>query len=223
MTIYYLVKLFTIWIYFMLVTLAFSLLVSLTSNYIFKSANKKVRNSYIPMYNLLVLLDIVNINYWYMFLFIVPGFNILLMIVILYRLGVIYNLSFAYSLSLILFPFILLFHLNYVKVKEIVKNQSKNNQIVEEISLFTNSQIEELNNEKPTEEKVDNVFKSEVKNEEKVETFKANQIKYKEILLNDNKKSEERIENIKLEKIKDNKIVSIDKKEEDDSIEIIEL
>ena len=85
MLIFYIYKFLRIWGVFASVTLLFSVLVSLTCNNIFKVMGKNKIQGYIPVYNLLNLLDIVNLSRLNFLLLIFPISNILIIYIILYR------------------------------------------------------------------------------------------------------------------------------------------
>lgn len=86
------------------------------------------------------------------------------------------------------------------------------------INLMTNEELKELNNSQSEEIKVDNVFKRSAVVKEEVPTFKANKIKYDEMLLNDSNEHKKEVDKLEISDINKKDIV-----DEDDNIEIVEL
>ena len=70
-------KLLRVWSVFAVYTLLFSLLLCLSSYKIFEKAGKKRWQSFIPIYNLIVMLDIVKMNGLYFLLLLLPITNVL--------------------------------------------------------------------------------------------------------------------------------------------------
>lgn len=217
MTLTYLIfKFLHIWSLFAIISLSFSLLLCLSSANIFKASGKNSYYSFIPIYNLLYFLDIVELNRYYFITLMLPATNILIIFYSLYRLTIIKRLKPTFSLGLIFLPVIFLPILNYKKDKTIKESESKNI----DINLMSD---EELKNIVVEEKKVDNVFKIEKTIEmQEVPKFKANKIKYREMMIDNG--SLNNIKEIKPTKIDEiSKETNVDNKNEDDSIEIIEL
>ena len=220
MLIFYIYKFLRIWGIFASVTLLFSVLISLTCNNIFKVMGKNKIQGYIPVYNLFNLLDIVNISRLNFLLLIFPISNILIIYIILYRLSIIFHTNKLFTIGLLLFPVIFLPMLNFSNKldirprKEVEEEELKKSSI----NLMTNEELNELNNSQSEEIKVDNVFKRSVDVKEEVPTFKANKIKYDEMLLNDEEETKKEIDKLEISDINKKDIV-----DEDDNIEIVEL
>lgn len=220
MLIFYIYKFLRIWGVFASVTLLFSVLVSLTCNNIFKVMGKNKIQGYIPVYNLLNLLDIVNLSRLNFLLLIFPISNILIIYIILYRLSIIFHTNKLFTIGLLLFPVIFLPMLNFSDKldirpkKEVEEEELKKSSI----NLMTNEELKELNNSQSEEIKVDNVFKRSAVVKEEVPAFKANKIKYDEMLLNDSNEHKKEIDKLEISDINKKDIV-----DEDDNIEIVEL
>ncbi len=228
MNIYYLFKFMRLWGIFACITMLFSILVIVSCNNIFKVSNKKIITLFIPLYNLLILLDIVNLNRWNFILLLLPVTNVFIIMIILYRLSIVFHTTKTFAFGLILFPVVYLPALNYGgkldnrPIGEIEKEELKK----ETYNLLTEEELSELN--KTTEEpKVDNVFKREIDEMPRPDAFKATKIKYDKILKVEEEKPTkiEKVEPVKVEEIeKPNKFVKdLKPNEEDDNIEIIEL
>lgn len=230
---FYIYKFMRIWGWFAVVTLLFSLLIMLTCSNIFKVSEKKRVSLLIPLYNLIIFLDIVNMNRFYFILLLFPVVNILVIYIMLYRLSIVFHTTKSFAFGLIFLPIVFLPILNFSgnldnrSSDEIEQEDLKK----ETINLLTESQIDLLNSESESTPKVDNVFKSEIKDIPEAPVFKANKIKYKEILLNDEKEKKiEKVEPVIVTEdinkpsrfISDN-LDEIKKQEENDNIEIIEL
>lgn len=230
---FYIYKFMRIWGWFAVVTLLFSLLIMLTCSNIFKVSEKKRVSLLIPLYNLIIFLDIVNMNRFYFILLLFPVVNVLVIYIMLYRLSIVFHTTKSFAFGLIFLPIVFLPILNFSSnldnrsSDEIEQEDLKK----ETINLLTESQIDLLNSESEITPKVDNVFKSEIEEIPEAPVFKANKIKYKEILLNDDKEKKiEKVEPVIVTEdikkpsrfISDN-LDEIKKQEENDNIEIIEL
>lgn len=220
MLIFYIYKFLRIWGVFASVTLLFSVLISLTCNNIFKVMGKNKMQGYIPVYNLFNLLDIVNLNRMCFILLVLPLSNILMIYIILYRISIIFHTNKTFSVGLLVMPVIFLPMLNFSNKldirprKEVEEEELKKSSI----NLMTDEELKELNNSQSEEIKVDNVFKRSVDVKEEVPTFKANKIKYDEMLLNDRDNNKKEIDKLEINDINKKDII-----EEDDNIEIVEL
>lgn len=192
---------------------------------IFKRAGKESRYSFYPVYNLLILLDIVNMDRIYFILLLFPIVNVLTILLILYRISIIFHTSGFFALGLILLPFIFLPILNFSNMyvtneeKEIKDDVSK-----DAITLLTQEEFDKLNKTEEEKPSVDNIFKIKIEKEEPAPIFRANKIKYDEMVFG--KKEEpikpEKVEPVIIEDIKP-KFINEKVVEEDDSIEIVEL
>lgn len=220
MLIFYIYKFLRIWGVFASVTLLFSVLISLTCNNIFKVMGKNKMQGYIPVYNLFNLLDIVNLNRMCFILLVLPLSNILMIYIILYRISIIFHTNKTFSVGLLVMPVIFLPMLNFSNKldirprKEVEEEELKKSSI----NLMTDEELKELNNSQSEEIKVDNVFKRSVDVKEEVPTFKANKIKYDEMLLNDRDNNKKEIDKLEINDINKKDII-----EEDVNIEIVEL
>lgn len=220
MLIFYIYKFLRVWGVFASVTLLFSVLISLTCNNIFKVMGKNKMQGYIPVYNLFNLLDIVNLNRICFILLVLPLSNILMIYIILYRISIIFHTNKTFSVGLLVMPVIFLPMLNFSNKldirprKEVEEEELKKSSI----NLMTDEELKELNNSQSEEIKVDNVFKRSVDVKEEVPTFKANKIKYDEMLLSDRDNNKKEIDKLEINDINKKDII-----EEDDNIEIVEL
>lgn len=220
MLIFYIYKFLRVWGVFASVTMLFSVLISLTCNNIFKVMGKNKMQGYIPVYNLFNLLDIVNLNRMCFILLVLPLSNILMIYIILYRISIIFHTNKTFSVGLLVMPVIFLPMLNFSNKldirprKEVEEEELKKSSI----NLMTDEELKELNNSQSEEIKVDNVFKRSVDVKEEVPTFKANKIKYDEMLLNDRDNNKKEIDKLEINDINKKDII-----EEDDNIEIVEL
>ena len=224
MFIYYVFRFLRLWAFFALLTILFSLLIMVTTSNVFEKNGKKSSLSFIPIYNLLIMLDIVGMTRWFFILLLIPFVNVFVIMLILYRLSVIFRTNSFFALGLIFFPFIFLPILNFSSIFVIDKVEENKDVSPEMVTLLTEEQYNELNNSEPVQETVDNVFKAPVTQNEDVPIFKANKTKYIEMVLPEEKKEEIRkIEPVIIEDIYTNRFINTKVTEEDDSIEIVEL
>jgi len=222
--VYWIFKLLRIWSIFAVVSLLFSLLIMLTTYNIFKDNEKKPFTSFIPVYNLLIILDCVKMDRVYFILLLLPVVNIFTIFLILYRLSIVYRTGSAFAVGLIFLPIIFLPILNFSKFYSL-EIEEKNVDVTNEmVTMLTQEQYNDLNNVEDDTPKVDNVFKKPVTIVEDVPVFKANKIKYRQMVLEDEEiKKIEKVEPVHVEELKENKFVNEKIVEEDDSIEIVEL
>lgn len=73
---------------------------------VFKKANRSGIAAIIPIYNILIMLEIVNMPSWYIILFFVPIVNIVLSLVLFYKIARSFRKTSTFSLLTMLFPFI---------------------------------------------------------------------------------------------------------------------
>ncbi len=217
-------KLLRVWSVFAIYTLLFSLLLCLSSYKIFEKAGKKRWQSFIPIYNLIAMLDIVKMNGLYFLLLLLPITNVLIIYIMLYRLSIVFVTEKKFALGLILCAAIFLPILNYSNELKLTEEEEKKLDDVsgDMISLLTNKEYEELNKQIDDTPKVDNVFKGNLKNIEQAPTFKANKLKYQQIVEEEKPIKVDRVEPVEVRDLEKNKFVTT-KEDEDDSIEIIEF
>lgn len=221
MAIYYIFKFLRIWGVFSCITLLFSLLVMATCSNIFKVNNKETKHLLIPIYNLLHILDIVKLSRINFALLLFPVVNVLIIYVILYRLSIIFHTSKGFAIGLIIFPLLFLPALNFSKG---LTTKEEKDEKVESYIMLTEEEINELNKEDENIVKVDSTFKSVITPVEDVPSFKANKIKYDNIMIKNNPEmvpKKATVEPVKIEEL----LKSNNKKEseENNNIEIVEL
>ena len=144
--------------------------------------------------------------------------------IMLYRLSIVFVTEKKFALWLILCAAIFLPILNYSNELKLTEEEEKKLDDVsgDMISLLTNKEYEELNNQVDDTPKVDNVFKGNLKNIEQAPTFKANKLKYQQIVEEEKPIKVDRVEPVEVRDLEKNKFVTT-KEDEDDSIEIIEF
>ncbi len=218
-------KILRIWSIFAAYTLLFSILLACSSYRIFAKAGKKEWQSFVPVYNLIVMLDIVKLNRFYFLLLILPITNVLIIYIMLYRLSIVFITEKKFAMGIILCAVIFLPILNYSSELRLTEEEEKklDNVSGDMITLLTNKEYDELNKQEDTTPVIDNVFKGDTKNFEPAPTFKANKLKYKKIIEEEKPIIVERVEPVEVRDLKKNKFINPKKEEEDDSIEIVEL
>lgn len=73
---------------------------------IFKKANRSGISAIIPIYNIIVLLEITNYPKWYIFLYFIPGANIIIHLMIMMKLSKLFKKGNAFGFGLTFLPFI---------------------------------------------------------------------------------------------------------------------
>lgn len=209
--------------FFALFTLVLSILVTATSWKLFEKAGRLVGEAFIPIYNLVVLLQIAEIPSYFFLTFLVPGLNIVLLIFVEYKLAKLFKVSKGFMWGMFLCPIVFIpmlahGHFVYKEPEEEVYISVSD----EMPTILSQEEIEALNKQEVNEPKVDNIFKSEIKQRESVEPYKSKKIKS-----NNNYKVEEikpeiikRVEPVKAKDIEEQRK---SKFIEEEKIEIVEL
>lgn len=73
---------------------------------VFEKAGKPGWASIIPIYNVIILLEIVKKPWWWLLLMLIPILNIILAIIVTHRLSLSFKQSVGFTLGLIFLPFI---------------------------------------------------------------------------------------------------------------------
>jgi hypothetical protein len=92
----------------MIIYLLLALLMIVSYWKIFTKANQPGWAILVPIYNIIVLLNIVKKPWWWFFLLAIPIVNIVIGIIITYRLALSFGKSGGFAIGLILLPFIFL-------------------------------------------------------------------------------------------------------------------
>ena len=209
---------------FALFTLILSIFVTATSWKLFEKAGRSAVEAFIPVYNLVVLLQIAEIPSYFFFTLLVPGLNIILLIFVEYKLGVLFKVSKKFMFGIILCPIVfipILAHGPFVykePEEEIFISVSD-----EMPTVLSQEEIDAINREEAKEPKVDNVFKSEIKQREYVPTYKSQEVKIKQNLNDAIEVKPEFIKRVEPVKAKDIEEAKKAKFVEDEKIEIVEL
>lgn len=90
----------------MIVYLAVLLLIVISMWKIFAKAGKPGWAAIIPIYNLIVLLEIINKPVWWIILLLIPFVNIIFMIIVTHQLSVSFGQGIGTTLLLLFLPFI---------------------------------------------------------------------------------------------------------------------
>lgn len=158
-----------------------SILLMLGGKSIFKKAHKGENTVYYPLINLFTLLEIVDMSIFYGILFFVPGFNIIVLAIISYKLGTVFNTSFGFKMGLVFLP-ICFYPLLFVSDKQYKISDEEyfkalDNAKDESINLMTQEEIQAENDQVIDEGPlVDSVFKSDLDLMEEVGPYKANKV-----------------------------------------------
>lgn len=217
--------LLVIWLFSLGFTFIMSIVLMCSTKNIFEKTGKDYKYAYIPFYNLFILLDIVKMSRYSFICLLLPVVNIFYVFIIMYRLSIIFGTSTSFAFGLVFLPFIFLPILNHSKYLKDPEEESKKDDVTDAMMpLLTEKQYNELNNVVDETPKVDNVFKAPSNEIPPAPTFKANKVKYREMVLPEEKKEEiKRVEPVVVKDIYQNRFINTNVTEEDDSIEIVEL
>ena len=173
----------TIAIIVLCMTFARSLIIMIGGKNIFKKANKDVKSVYYPVLNLFTLLEIVEMSTFWGILFFFPGTNLIVLTMISIKLGKVFNASKGYRIGLVFFPLMFYPLLAYsdrqYKLSDDEYFKMLDNARPDNMSLLmTDEEISKQNDFTEEEkEEIDSIFKSELELREKVEPYKAENIK----------------------------------------------
>ncbi len=161
-------------------TLTRSIILMIGGSNILKKANKKTNQSYYPIINLFVLLDIIDMSTFFGILLFIPVINLIILSIMFWKLGTVFNVSIGYKIGLVFFPIcfypLLAFSDKQYKVTDEEYFKALDNAKGDSINLMTTEEIKEQNNVIVEEPKVDSVFKSDISMMEKVSPYKAAKI-----------------------------------------------
>lgn len=162
-----------------MLTLGRSILIMCGGSKLFDKALKGAKNAYIPIINLFVMLEIGEISTFLGILLFIPGINLIILVLMSYKVGKVFEKSDGFILGMMFLPIIfypLLFRsdLKY-KYKDENYFLALDSARADNINLMTQDEIQEINNtkEENTQQLVDSIFKSELEMIEPTETYKA--------------------------------------------------
>ncbi len=163
-------------------TILRSILIMLSGKNIFKKAAKNEKSAYYPIINLFTMLEVCDINSFWGILLFVPVLNMVVLLMMSYKLGKVFNTGTGFIMGLIIFPlmFYLLLALNNKPYKLTDESYYKAMDKIEDkgINLMTDEEIKIETSKLPQEEanNVDSIFKSNIQMMEQVEPYKAAKI-----------------------------------------------
>ena len=163
------------------ITFTRSILIMLGGKNIFKKAHKGEKTAYYPIINLFTMLEIVDMSIFWGILFFVPGVNLIVLMIMSYKLGTVFNTSFGFKMGLVFLP-ICFYPLLFISDKQYKISDEEyfkalDNAKDESINLMTQDEINAENNEIVDEGPiVDSVFKSDLQLMEKPVPYKAAKI-----------------------------------------------
>lgn len=162
-------------------TIVMSIVIMLGGSNVFRKAHKGEKTAMIPIINLFTMLEIGEMSSFWGVLFFAPIANMIVIMVMSWKVGTLFNCSVGFKIGLILIPIIfypLLFisdrqyklgDESYYKMMENVHNESTN--------LMTPSEIKEINEAAyEPEVEVDSIFKDRLPEIEQVGPYKATKI-----------------------------------------------
>jgi len=145
----------------------------------------------------------------------------------LYRLSIVFLTKKSFAFGLIFLPVIFLPLLNFSKNLRLANEPSEDEKDMSDnmVSLLTQEQLNDLNKVKEEQPIVDNVFKAPKLDVAPTPAFKANVIKYKQMVLDEERPQViEKVEPVKVNDLYANRFINTqNKQEEDETIEIVEL
>lgn len=117
---------------------------------LFKKANRSGISAIIPIYNVIVLLEIVHKSKWYLLWLLIPGINIIVSFHLMYKLAKLFKKSTLFSIFTMFFPFIALPMIGYGKSEYLGINEEAISglSIAKELPVVKEPKIEESEKKK---------------------------------------------------------------------------
>jgi len=91
---------------FVIFGLAIALIVIVAEWFVYSKAGKPGWAVLIPIYNIIVLLDIIGKPWWWIFLFMIPFVNIIFAIIMMHQLSLSFGKDAGFTVGLVILPFI---------------------------------------------------------------------------------------------------------------------
>ncbi len=210
--------------FFALFTLILSIFVTASSWKLFEKAGRSVGEAFVPVYNLIVLLQIAEIPSYYFFTLLVPGLNIILLIFVEYKLAKLFKVSNAFMWGMFLLPIIfipILAHGHYIykePEEEVFISVSD-----EMPTILSQEEIDAINKEEAKEPKIDNIFRTEIKQYATVPTYKSKEVKINNVTSELPEAKLDIIKRVEPVKAKDIEEVNKAKFIDEEKIEIVDL
>ena len=178
-------RILTVTIVILLLTLFMSILIMLGGSRIFKRAAKSEKMAVIPILNLFTMLEVADISTFFGILLFVPVANVVVLVIMSYKLGTVFKTSTLFKLGLVVLPVIfypaLAFSNYQYKLSDEEYFKELDSARGDSINLMTEEDIK-AENEVPLtkveeeEKNVDSIFKSDISMMEKVAPYKAAKI-----------------------------------------------
>ena len=159
-------------------TLGRSIVIMIGGRKIFKKASKGEKTAFYPIINLFTMLEIADISTFLGILLFIPVINIVILIMMSYKLGTVFKTSFMYKIGLVVFP-LMFYPLLGISNKQYKLSDEEYFKALdsargESINLMTEEEIKKVNEEEPKDTvQVDSIFKSDIELMEKVAPYKA--------------------------------------------------
>ena len=158
----------------LLCSFLFSIILMLFGRGLFFKLEKSPNSSLVPVYNLFVLNEGLDINPLYTILYFIPFINLIYYVYICYKLGYVFSESYDYRLGLVFMPYVYFKFLSNSKKEADKQQKEEEKELLNDALLYTDKQLREMNDEEEEENKVDSIFKSEVQVQaENAPTYKA--------------------------------------------------
>lgn len=164
-----------------LLTLGRSLIIMCGGNKLFDKALKGEKTAFFPIINLFVMLEIADISTFLGILLFIPIVNVIILLLMSYKIGKVFEKSSSFTLGLMFLPFV--FYPMLFKSDLKYKYRDENYFLAldsaraDSINLMTEDEVQELNAyEETSEPQVDSIFKSQIDMIDPVATYKATKI-----------------------------------------------
>lgn len=209
---------------FALGTIVFSIVITMSSWNLFKKAGRSPREAFIPIYNLVVLIQIAEIPTYYFFTLLVPFLDLFMLGFINYKLSKLFKVKKWFMWGLILCPLVFLPALAHSKYIYKEPEEEVFISVSDEMpTILSQEEIDKLNKEEENKEKIDNIFKAEIKHIDQAPTYRAKEVKVNKDFINSAPEPIEKIEKVKPIKVTELEEENAKKFVEDEKIEILEL
>ncbi len=217
-------KILRIAIFVLSLTVIRSVVIMISGTKIFKKAHMSEKMALIPFINLFNVLTIADISEYYGILLFIPFVNVIILVLMSYKLGTVFNTGILFKIGLVVMPLIFYLLLTTDKYKYKLSDEEYFRELDSakdgNINLMTEDEIKKENEivddtlEEERQKEIDSIFKSEISMMDKVAPYKAAKIdllgmeKLKDAPMDDD--IFKPIEKINPEEKKDNDIEKLD-------------
>lgn len=175
-------------VYSLIISVIFGIVIAV-SYPIFNKLNRNAGGALIPVYNLFEFCNLNDFRETVGLIYLIPGFNIILIMLMSYRLKDKFKTSDGFNRGLLFLPFVFVPMLAYSDIDAVDEyDHDKGKKPKEEEEKIEEAEVEDIN--------VDSIFKTEAQMMEEVKPYKAKKVQVNEEFINSKPAEKEKIEKV---------------------------